>query len=473
MMQAILPLSPAPASSAKIDAEANTVEEIDSVEGQEGDQKSATRFSDLLDGMIEAENPEDTVDELLSAEDELLDVEVQPEIDSLEGIDDETVVEALEADEQLDAEPLLLGTDEELEQDLDAEDLEDLPRSNNDSTMSSTEEDLQPHQTKPAENELSQKQQDMVDKDPQNTVIKADNINAEGAVQTSEEQAPVNPILAQIETAKNTNTKVTEHKPLGNVEVLVNGGGRAKKTEKEGPSEADKNSRLNPENVLSDDELTDDFLKQSSTNSDKLESMMAGLKGEGEKPLFNQAQDTNVLRPVALTSALNDRLASPTSQIVNNNVTLTQSALLQQPIELQSKHASALIGERIMMMIGQGKQEVSIRLDPAELGSMHIKLQVQQDQLQVAIQTQVGQSRDIIEQNLPRLREQLAQQGINLGEASVEQRSSQQQSQSDKGQQKVVSEQRNSNSESILSNEQSEWVASQIPLSPQGIDYYA
>ena len=127
-----------------------------------------------------------------------------------------------------------------------------------------------------------------------------------------------------------------------------------------------------------------------------------------------------------------------------------------------------------MMMINQGKQEVQIRLDPAELGSMYIKLQVQQDQLQLSIQTEVGQSRDIIEQNLPKLREQLAQQGVNLGETSVEQHARQQNS-NQQGKNALQHGDTGISKDNTLStmDEQAEWIASKIPLPAQGIDYYA
>jgi len=132
------------------------------------------------------------------------------------------------------------------------------------------------------------------------------------------------------------------------------------------------------------------------------------------------------------------------------------------------------LGERVLMMINQGKQEVQIRLDPAELGSMYIKLQVQHEQLHLSIQTEVGQSRDIIEQNLPKLREQLAQQGVNLGETSVEQHTQQQNSkQQNRNTVQEVNSRFSGDSELQIADEQGEWIASKIPLAAQGIDYYA
>ena len=91
----------------------------------------------------------------------------------------------------------------------------------------------------------------------------------------------------------------------------------------------------------------------------------------------------------------------------------------------------------------------------------------------LAIQTQVGQSRDIIEQNLPRLREQLAQQGINLGEATVDQQSKQEQSSSQHSRDGAVALQSGRGGSEQGLDDSGEWMSTQIPIPAQGIDYYA
>ena len=290
--------------------------------------------------------------------------------------------------------------------------------------------------------------------------------SAELAESESPDDATViSPILAQIETAKKAEAKIADFK--NSLQINASSDSSNEEFKKFG-SALEKDSKLMAENALND-ELT---LKEAGQKSNKLDSIIASLNPETEKPIFNQAQDNNGLRPIGVTSStatMADKALNQTTQ----NTPLMQSAALQQPIELHAKQAHAVMGDRIMMMINQGKQEVTIRLDPAELGSMNIKLQVQQDQLQVSIHTQIGQSRDIIEQNLPRLREQLAQQGINLGEANVEQQSQQGQSQSDQASPGGIATQMTGNGTDALLDEQSEWISTQIPLPAQGIDFYA
>ncbi|WP_413692380.1 flagellar hook-length control protein FliK [Psychromonas sp. KJ10-2] len=180
--------------------------------------------------------------------------------------------------------------------------------------------------------------------------------------------------------------------------------------------------------------------------------------------------DVNGAKPIQTNAIQSDKLVAVNQQMQTTN------HLLQEPLDIQSKQAAHLMGERVMMMLSEGKQEVQIRLDPAELGSMFIKVQVQQDQVQLNIQTQAGLSKDIIEQNMPRLREQLAQQGIQLSEANVEQQSQQSQQRQQSGQQAsstVFNGNTADNRDMVEDNGTAIWVPSKIASNDQGIDYYA
>ena len=97
---------------------------------------------------------------------------------------------------------------------------------------------------------------------------------------------------------------------------------------------------------------------------------------------------------------------------------------LGQKFELASREAPSILRERITMMMNKGIGQAEIRLDPAELGSMHVKLSMQNDQLSVTIQAAQPQSKELLEQHMPRLREMLSQQGINLGDSQVSQQQS-------------------------------------------------
>lgn len=78
------------------------------------------------------------------------------------------------------------------------------------------------------------------------------------------------------------------------------------------------------------------------------------------------------------------------------------------------------VGERMIMMAQHGPRSAQIQLDPPELGSMQIRVHVQgQDQISVSFTSPNPAVRDALEQQMPRLREMLAEQGLELSEGAI------------------------------------------------------
>ncbi|WP_022940714.1 flagellar hook-length control protein FliK [Psychromonas hadalis] len=452
MMQSILSTTPNKPLSTEINGEVKSIDAELNVDqkGEEEKTSASSSFSSLLENMIEGEQG--------SVELDLLDEPVA-EAESIElGLSDEENQVSEVSDSDLALNPVKLATEELNQVKLGYE----APKPVS-AVTDFVDKKVSLEGIVQDEPRLKESMDAPVETEKKTLELQSDNTHLVSS------ETVISPILAKIEEAQKTDTKVTEAKaPIGTVDL----GALPKEGEKSSTSSVEKSDKLNVAALLSNDsELDDDpQLKENLRHTDKLDNIIASLKTEVDKPTFSHDQEGSVLRPITTMSAVTDKLLS---QIATNNPSSMQSTALQQPLELQGKHASAMMGERILMMLKQGKQEVTIRLDPAELGSMHIKLHIQQDQLQMTIQTQVGQSRDIIEQNLPRLREQLAQQGINLAEANVEHQSKQDQSnaqQSPTG--NLTSHTENKVDESIL-DDQGEWISTKIQLPAQGIDYYA
>ncbi|PKM17353.1 MAG: hypothetical protein CVV11_19520 [Gammaproteobacteria bacterium HGW-Gammaproteobacteria-15] len=98
---------------------------------------------------------------------------------------------------------------------------------------------------------------------------------------------------------------------------------------------------------------------------------------------------------------------------------------LKQSLNLLQQDAAGQLRERVTLMVRQNIQIAEIRLDPAGLGQMQIKIDMQQDQASVQFIVQQSQAKELLEQQLPRLREMLQQQGIQLTEGQVQQQSQQ------------------------------------------------
>lgn len=96
------------------------------------------------------------------------------------------------------------------------------------------------------------------------------------------------------------------------------------------------------------------------------------------------------------------------------------AAQLKQ-LNLQQQDAAGQLRERVQLMVRQNVQVAEIRLDPAELGQMQIRVNLQQEQASVQFIVQQQHAKELLEQQMPRLRELLQQQGIQLGEGQVQQ----------------------------------------------------
>jgi flagellar hook-length control protein FliK len=77
------------------------------------------------------------------------------------------------------------------------------------------------------------------------------------------------------------------------------------------------------------------------------------------------------------------------------------------------------LGARLMTMVANDVQHARIQLDPPELGSLEIRMQVQNDQASVQVSVQSHQVKDVLDSSAQRLRDALAAEGIELNDFNV------------------------------------------------------
>ena len=77
------------------------------------------------------------------------------------------------------------------------------------------------------------------------------------------------------------------------------------------------------------------------------------------------------------------------------------------------------IGNRVMWMLGRAESRAELILTPPLLGKVAVSIHLNGDQSTAQFLASSQSAREALEQAMPRLRELLAQAGINLGEASV------------------------------------------------------
>ncbi|WP_020482466.1 flagellar hook-length control protein FliK [Methylomonas sp. MK1] len=84
------------------------------------------------------------------------------------------------------------------------------------------------------------------------------------------------------------------------------------------------------------------------------------------------------------------------------------------------------LGEKLLWMHKQAVPSAEIRLNPEHLGPISIKIDVNQDQASVVFTAQHAAVRDAIEAAIPKLREMLGGQNLNLADVNVSQQQSEQ-----------------------------------------------
>ncbi|WDE13240.1 flagellar hook-length control protein FliK [Thalassomonas haliotis] len=126
--------------------------------------------------------------------------------------------------------------------------------------------------------------------------------------------------------------------------------------------------------------------------------------------------------------------------------------------------------EKVMIMINQKIQQVEIRLDPPELGNMHVRVNLQNEQAAVNFLVQSQQAKEALEQGMGKLKDMLSQSGVDVGDTNVAQ---QQQGSGDNGQGFGHGQQGNGRENHGFEQQELVMQASLQQVSASGVDYYA
>ena len=144
-----------------------------------------------------------------------------------------------------------------------------------------------------------------------------------------------------------------------------------------------------------------------------------------------------------------------------------------QALNIIKSDAAKMLQERVTSMLSINNKEAEIRLDPPEMGSMQIRIRSDAEQAQINFVVQNQQAKEALEQSLPRLRELLMQQGLELGESSISYGgSSPEQNEQQEGQPQGQMA-NNSSSDETNSEQPDKQTHSSGQQTSSSIDYYA
>lgn len=138
--------------------------------------------------------------------------------------------------------------------------------------------------------------------------------------------------------------------------------------------------------------------------------------------------------PILDSSAHAQNGASPLSgltasaQPMSGQAVASAQSALSLPVQpnMQNPAWGQVMSSRVAWMAKEGIQEAELRMNPARLGPVEVKLHVQNDQASVTFLAQQSATRDALEQALPRLRESFAENGMQLTDAQVGEQEQQQ-----------------------------------------------
>ena len=193
-----------------------------------------------------------------------------------------------------------------------------------------------------------------------------------------------------------------------------------------------------------------------------LEANLAGVSEEGTSELKSFAG--------LQSQALQQQSSTPRQELPQFNLSLKQGTEQAPQMQQMIQRFTPVMNQQLITMVSKGIQQAEIRLDPPELGQMMVRIQVQGDSTQVQFQVSQHQTRELVEQAMPRLREMLAEQGMQLTDGQVSQgdgRNGQGEQGSGAGNGSTATETDEISAEDMLTR------SNLSTSSASGIDYYA
>lgn len=111
-----------------------------------------------------------------------------------------------------------------------------------------------------------------------------------------------------------------------------------------------------------------------------------------------------------------------------NNLSLTRAGAMQAAIPFNQNHAQFMntVAERVLWMASKNIQAAEIHMDPADLGPIQVRIAVNQDQASVNFVAHHTAVREVLDLNVMRLREMFENEGIDLVNVDISDRSQQQ-----------------------------------------------
>lgn len=170
---------------------------------------------------------------------------------------------------------------------------------------------------------------------------------------------------------------------------------------------------------------------KGKTPKTRVQELIANLnkanKARQQAASSDRNQATNPLNQGTSTSltskeGLNQLLQSASQGLSQNSNSASQlNAARSIPLMTQAANRAnaQALANRLSIMQAQNMKVAEMRLDPPNLGKVKIQIRMTGEQASVNITAANPQARELLEQALPRLKEMLGEEGIDLADAQV------------------------------------------------------
>ena len=179
---------------------------------------------------------------------------------------------------------------------------------------------------------------------------------------------------------------------------------------------------MNKENATADGE----YDLHSEAKPQVENKLMPSLTSQQASSRVAHLQMNDQAMSQAMTKFSGQGAGSGNLQSGGNNASYTQLMTQSMPSPVtQNIHKPEwgnAIGQRITWMIGNKLQGAQLRISPAHLGPVDIKLSIESGVAQVSFVSNHQVVRDALEQAVPRLRDMLENQNLELGDVDISDR---------------------------------------------------
>ncbi|MDO7085060.1 flagellar hook-length control protein FliK [Pseudocolwellia sp. AS88] len=223
---------------------------------------------------------------------------------------------------------------------------------------------------------------------------------------------------------------------------------------------------------LAKDEL---LMSEAKSTSSPLNNVANNTKlNQAINPLFDTLSQTEANDAADSERYMQDEHSfENVMQTLSADLAQTQkNTVIQQAetISIMRKDFTDAVKDKVMVMINQKIQQIDIQLDPPELGSMQVRINMQNEQAVVSFVVQNQQAKEALEQNMDRLRHMMADNGVDVGDANVKQDSNQSAMNGESNQGSAA--QGENGEEGALEGAMNSENAKVLKASSTGVDYY-